>query len=63
MSVVYLSLHSKANRFYTCQRSNNPKKCNLFEVTFVDNEGFNKCGLWYTPIHITIVNNGETFTQ
>ena len=62
ISVLYLSVGSKRSKFYICQRSATPRSCILFEVRFVDNDGFNKCGMWYAPIEVNIVNEGNTFT-
>ena len=63
VSVVYLSYKEKPKRFYICQRSNIPRKCFLFQVSFLDDEGFNKCGLWYAPIQIAIANLGDEMSQ
>ena len=62
MSVVYLSLPSN-NKFYICQRTRTPNKCVLFQVLFVDNDGFNRCGMWYAPIEVSLVNNDGIYTQ
>ena len=63
ISVVYLSYAQQSPRFYICQRTKSPKICSLWEVKFFDNEGFNKCGMWYSPIEIFLVNNDENLTQ
>ena len=63
LSVVYLSLSGHEARFYVCQHSNNPKSCLLYQVSFLDNDGFNKMGLWYAPIEISIANIGNEKTQ
>ena len=63
ISVLYISLNLQRNKFYICQRSSVPKRCILYEVIFVDDEGFNKCGLWYAPIAVKAINNGQSYTQ
>ena len=63
ISVVYLSLRNKAPRFYICQHNDIPKKYSLFQVSFQDDVGFNKCGLWYAPIETAIANVNAEMTQ
>ena len=64
ISVLYLSLNSKANKFYVCQRALSPRTCMLHEISFQDNFGFNKCGIWYAPIRlIPVVAEGYSFSQ
>ena len=63
ISVVYLSYAQQAPRFYICQRTKDPKICVLFEIKFFDNDGFNKCGMWYAPIETFPVTGGEALTQ
>ena len=63
ISVVFLSLHSRPHRFYTCQRSNVPHRCLLFQVSFLDDVGFNKCGIWYASVEIAVANVGKEMTQ
>ena len=36
ISVLYMSLNLQRNKFYICQRCSAPKRCILYEVTFVD---------------------------
>lgn len=55
LSVVYLSLNSNKPKFYICQRSQHANKCILFKIDFLDETGFNKCGIWYAPIEICVV--------
>ena len=63
LSVVYLSLNSNKPKFYICQRSQHPNKCILYKIDFLDETGFNKCGIWYAPIEICVVNIGNEMFQ
>ena len=55
MSAVLMTYNSTEPKLYICQR-NQPRTCLLFLVTFNDNDGFNKCGMWYAPLEITVAN-------
>ena len=63
ISVVYLSLNSRPNGFYICKRCDVPYRCLLFKVSFLDDVGFNKCGIWYAPVQIAVANVGKEMTQ
>ena len=63
LSVVYLSIRRKECRFYICQHSTVPKKCILYQISFCDDQGFNKGGIWYAPIEMAVSNVGEEWTQ
>ena len=62
VSAVLLTYHSREPKLYICQR-NNPRTCLLYLITFKDHEGFNKCGMWYAPIEVTIANVDDELTQ
>ena len=59
LSLVYLAIDDGDCKFYVCQRSQKPKSCLLYEIQFNDDKGFNKCGIWYAPIDIFVVNVGN----
>ena len=63
ISVVYMSLHNEKPTFHICQHSSTPKKCITFKVDFLDDFGFNKCGVWYAPIEISLSTNEKQITQ
>ena len=63
LSVVFMSLNNNHRKFYVCQRSQNPKQCLLYEILFNEEYGFNKCGLWYAPIEICVINIGSEITK
>ena len=63
LSVVYMSLNKKDFKFYVCQYSNKPRTCLLHQISFLDDDGFNKMGLWYAPIEIAVANIGNELTQ
>ena len=58
LSVVYMSLNNNNRKFYICQRTQNANQCMLYEISFIEEYGFNKCGIWYAPIEICVVNVG-----
>ena len=62
ISAVFLKYNSVVSKLYICQR-NNPRTCLLYLITFNDEEGFNKCGIWYAPIEITVANVDDELTQ
>ena len=62
ISAVLLKYNSSENKLFVCQR-NNPRTCLLYLITFNDDEGFNKCGIWYAPLEITVANVDEELTQ
>ena len=63
ISAIYLSYNDHTQQFYICQRSNIPYRCYLFKVSFIDDLGFNKCGMWYAPVEVAIVNVGMELSQ
>ena len=63
ISVVYMSLDYDKPSFFICQHSSIPKTCVTFKVKFLDDFGFNKCGVWYAPIEISLSTEGEQMTQ
>ena len=62
ISAVYMKYNSESDSIFICQR-NSPRHCLIFKVSFKDNDGFNKCGLWYAPIEISVANIGNEITQ
>ena len=62
LSAVVLKYNSPFKKLYICQR-NNPRTCLLYLVTFRDSEGFNKCGMWYAPLEISIANVNDELSQ
>lgn len=40
------------DKFYICQRMRDSNFCAMHEIVFDDEEGFNKCGIWYAPIEV-----------
>ena len=63
ISVVFMSLDFTTKSFYICQHSTNPKECILYKVTFLDDLGYNKCGVWYAPIELSLANENNTISQ
>ena len=64
-AVSVVMIHDKENalNYYVCQRIPSTKTCKLYCVNFVDQDGFNKCGLWYAPISISTECLPEQFTR
>ena len=58
LSAFSLKYDNGGERLHICQ-CNNPKTCLLYQVSFNDDEGFNKCGIWYAPVDIEIVNENN----
>ena len=62
ISAVSLKYNSSENKLYVCQR-NKPRTCLLYLITFNDDEGFNKCGIWHAPVEITVANVNDELSQ
>ena len=52
LSGIVIEHESARDKFYICQRMRDSDFCAMHEIKFDDEEGFNKCGIWYTPIEI-----------
>ena len=35
----------------------------MYQVSFKDNDGFNKCGMWYAPMEIAVANIDNELSQ
>ena len=62
LSAVLMPYEALEGKLYICQR-NNPRTCLLYLVTFNDDNGFNKCGVWYAPMEITVANVDDELSQ
>ena len=38
-------------------------ECTLHEIMFHDKDGFNKCGLWYAPLTISMTTDDRLYSQ
>ena len=63
ISVIVLDHNSSKDQFYICQRNQQCDKYSLREVIFFDKEGFNKCGLWYSPIQVASSSFSKKVTK
>ena len=54
LSAIVLEEDEIRDCFYLCQKQKDNSKIVLREIKFDDKEGFNKCGLWYAPINLTV---------
>lgn len=65
ISLIVTANNSQDPQFLLCKRLHKSKMCELISVTFKDNEGFNKCGIWYAPSsfndspNVTNISRGE----
>ena len=53
ISAVIIENDNKMPIYYICKRIPASGTCQLHRINFADEEGFNKCGLWYAPISIS----------
>ena len=50
LSAIVITSPLEGNLFYLCQKIPSSPKSKLHRIEFDDNNGFNKCGMWYAPI-------------
>ena len=48
---------------YVCQKGETKERYVIIPIRFCDEDGFNKCGMWYAPIMILKNNTLGTFTK
>ena len=63
ISALYISINDTEHKFYLCKRTASPNTCVLFQILQNDNEGFNKCGMWYAPISLSVFPLREFWSQ
>ena len=63
ISSLYMKINSNDGRYFICKRKTGENKLSLYLVTFDDEEGFNKLGLWYAPVTIQPFNENNHFSQ
>ena len=52
LSCIVMTSALTGNNIYICQKNVQSSSCRLHTVVFDDDNGFNKCGMWYAPITI-----------
>ena len=63
ISVVMKINNDNEVNYYICKRNPASRTCKLYCINFDDNDGFNKCGLWYAPISISTECLPEQYTR
>ena len=54
LSVVLISFERNDPKFSICQHGKVLKQCLIYKVSFLDDNGFDKCGIYYAPIKISL---------
>ena len=63
ISGIVIDHESVRDKFYICQRKRETNFCIMHEILFNDEEGFNKCGVWYAPIEVRISTSDAEMTK
>ena len=63
LSVIVTKSEQNEEDYFICKRIKESSLCQLFKVAFDDKSGFNKCGLWYAPLHIDSVPLSNTYDR